>query len=88
MKPCVPPARPEDEPQAAAKALAERVRRFGRIDTELAAIRGEIRTLEGQVIIVRWVYGSHLRGNPGAGPAKLRRDVIIRGASLRRFIPA
>jgi hypothetical protein len=65
---------PEDKAQAAAKALAEHDRRFDRIDIELAAIRGEIKALEGQVIIVKWVAGATFAG--------------VLALILRMFIPA
>jgi hypothetical protein len=53
---------PEDKAQAAARALAEHDRRFDRVDTELAAIRGELKALEGQVVMVKWITGATFAG--------------------------
>jgi hypothetical protein len=49
---------PEEKAQAAAKAMAEHERRFDHFDTEVATIRGEIRALEGQIVIVKWIIGA------------------------------
>jgi hypothetical protein len=53
---------PEEKAQAAAKAMADHERRFDHVDTELATIRGEIKTLEGQIIIVKWITGATFAG--------------------------
>ena len=53
---------PEDKAQAAAKAMADHERRFDHVDTELATIRGEIKALEGQVIMVKWITGATFAG--------------------------
>jgi hypothetical protein len=49
---------PDDKAQAAAKAM----RRFDHVDTELATIRGEIKALEGQIVIVKWITGATFAG--------------------------
>jgi hypothetical protein len=46
---------PEDTAQAAAKALADRERRFDSIDGKLAA-------LEAQVTMVKWITGATFAG--------------------------
>lgn len=46
----------------AARALAEHDRRFDHVDTELATIRGEIRSLEGQVVMVEGITGATFAG--------------------------
>jgi hypothetical protein len=53
---------PEDKAQAAARALADHERRFDHVDTELATIRGEIKALEGQVVMVKWITGAPFAG--------------------------
>jgi hypothetical protein len=53
---------PEDKAQAAARALADHERRFDHVDTELATIRGEIKAVEGQVVMVKWTTGATLAG--------------------------
>lgn len=53
---------PEDKAQAAARALADPERRFDHVDTELATIRGEIKALEGQVVVVEWITGATFAG--------------------------
>lgn len=53
---------PEEKAQAAARALAEHDRRFDHVDTELATIRGEIKALEGQVVMVKWITGATFAG--------------------------
>jgi hypothetical protein len=53
---------PEDKAQAAAKALADHERRFDHVDTELATVRGEIKALEGPIIIVKWITGATFAG--------------------------
>jgi hypothetical protein len=53
---------PEDKAQAAARALADHERRFDHVDTELATIRGEIKALEGQVVMVKWITGATFAG--------------------------
>lgn len=53
---------PEDKAQAAARALEEHDRRFDRVDTELAAIRVELRALGGQVIMMEWITGATFAG--------------------------
>ena len=53
---------PEDKAQAAARALADHERRFDHVDAELATIRGEIKALEGQVVIVKWITGATFAG--------------------------
>jgi hypothetical protein len=53
---------PEDKAQAAARALAEHDRRFDHVGTELATIHGEIRALEGQVVMVKWITGATFAG--------------------------
>jgi hypothetical protein len=53
---------PEEKAQAAAKAMADHERRFDYVDTELATIRGEIKTLEGQIIMVKWITGAPFAG--------------------------
>ena len=55
---------PEDKAQAAARARAEHDRRFDRVDTELAVIRGELKALEGQVVMVKWITGATFAGIP------------------------
>jgi hypothetical protein len=42
--------------------IAEHDRRFDRLDTELAAIRGELKALEGQVVMVKWITGATFAG--------------------------
>ena len=64
---------PEDKAQAAARALEEHDRRFDRVDTELAAIRVELRALEGQVIMMEWITGASFAG--------------VLALSLRTFVP-
>jgi hypothetical protein len=49
---------PEDKAQAAARAMADHERRFDHVDTELATIRGEVKALEGQIVIVKWITGA------------------------------
>jgi hypothetical protein len=53
---------PEDKAQAATRALAEHERRFDHVDTELATVRGGIRALEGQIIVVKWITGATFAG--------------------------
>ena len=53
---------PEDKAQAAARAMADHERRFDHVDTELATIRGEVKALEGQVVIVKWITGATFAG--------------------------
>ncbi|MDF2781726.1 MAG: hypothetical protein K0S96_1530, partial [Geminicoccaceae bacterium] len=48
--------------QAAARALADHERRFDHVDTELATIRGEIKALEGEVVMVEWMTGAPFAG--------------------------
>ncbi len=43
-------------------ALAENDRRFGRVDIGLAAIRGELKALEGQVVMLKWITGAIFAG--------------------------
>jgi hypothetical protein len=56
---------PEDKAQAAARALAEHDRRFDHVDGELATIRGELKALEGQVVMVEWITGATFAGMLG-----------------------
>jgi hypothetical protein len=37
-------------------------RRFDHVDTELATSRGEIKALEGQIVIVQWIIGATFAG--------------------------
>jgi hypothetical protein len=53
---------PEDKAQAAARVLAKHDRRFDRVDAELAAIRGELKALEGQIVMVQWITGATFAG--------------------------
>lgn len=53
---------PEDKAQAAARALADHERRFDHLDAELATIRGEIKAVEGQVVMVKWITGATFAG--------------------------
>jgi hypothetical protein len=53
---------PEDKAQAAARALAEHDRRFDHVDAELATIRGELKALKGQVVMVKWITGATFAG--------------------------
>jgi hypothetical protein len=52
----------EEKAQAAAKALTDHERRFDHVDTELATIRGEIRAVDGQIVIVKWITGATFAG--------------------------
>jgi hypothetical protein len=52
----------EDKAQAAARALAEHDRCFDHVDAEPAMIRGEIRALEGQVVMVKWITSATFAG--------------------------
>jgi hypothetical protein len=56
---------PEERAQAAAKAMADQGRRFDHVDTELPTIRGEIKALEGQIDIVKWITGAR---SPASSP--------------------
>jgi hypothetical protein len=53
---------PEDKAQAAARTHANHERRFDHIDTELATFRGEIKALEGQMVMVKWIAGGNFVG--------------------------
>lgn len=53
---------PEDKAQATARALVEHDRRSDHVDTELATIRGELKALEGQVVMVKWITGATFAG--------------------------
>jgi hypothetical protein len=53
---------PEDKAQAAARSRANRERRFDHIDRELATFRGEIKALEGQMVMVKWIAGGNFAG--------------------------
>lgn len=55
---------PEDKAQAAARALAEHERRFDRVDAELTAIRGELKAIEGQGVMVKWITCATFAGIP------------------------
>lgn len=35
---------------------------FDRVDAELAAFRGELKALEGQVVMVKWITGASFAG--------------------------
>ena len=42
--------------------MADHERRFDHVDAELATIRGEIKALEGQIVIVKWITGATFAG--------------------------
>ena len=42
--------------------MADHERRFDHVDTELATIRGEIKPLESQIVIVKWSTGATFAG--------------------------
>ena len=53
---------PEDKAQAAARALADHDRRWDHVHADLAAIPGRLKTLQGQVVMVKWIMGATFAG--------------------------
>jgi hypothetical protein len=49
---------PDDNVQAAARTRASHERRFNRIDADLTTFHGEIKALEGEIVMVACIAGA------------------------------